>query len=114
MAQFPRKRLSRRSLLALLAGGAAGLVIEACGGGSSSTASPTASRSPSPIATPRPSTPAPTPSPTATPGPSLEEKAGELMLVGFDGATVEKTSIGPTIESGLVGGLVLFANGPFN
>jgi beta-N-acetylhexosaminidase len=49
------------------------------------------------------------------PGPTLEEKAGELMPVGFDGATAaEATEVSAAIQAELLGAVVLFADGPFN
>lgn len=67
-----------------------------------------------PLASPSPSIP-PSPRPTETPmpspaGPTLRERIGQTLLVGFRGLTVDQAA--PTvdlIERGSVGGVVLFS-----
>jgi beta-N-acetylhexosaminidase len=98
--------LSRRRLLAGAAAGLAGLVVTACAA---------AVRSFVPSVTPsvRPN-PSPTPSPSATavpsdPGPGLRERIGQMLVIGFRGATpnAANTTLRQVGSLGL-GGVVLF------
>jgi beta-N-acetylhexosaminidase len=105
--------LSRRRFLAgLLAAGAAS-VLAAC---AAAIRSVTPSPSPSPSATPSPTaspSPSPTPSPTASPtpaGPTLREKAAQLLLVGFRGlAAADAPGVMADIGERGLGGVVLFS-----
>ncbi|MGH2402103.1 MAG: glycoside hydrolase family 3 protein [Candidatus Limnocylindria bacterium] len=98
--------LSRRRLLAGAAAGLAGLVLAAC-------AAAVRSLVPSATSSVRPS-PSPTPSPSATPvasdpGPSLRERIGQMLVIGFRGATPEAASATlRQVESLALGGVVLF------
>ena len=94
--------LSRRKLLAGMVAGLAGMVVAAC---------VAAIRSAQPSATP--STPAaPSPTVTVAPtdhGPALREKIGGMLMVGFRGRTAaEAEATLRQIESGALGGVVLF------
>ena len=94
--------LTRRRFLGMLGGGAIAAIAAACGisrpsaapsGGTSSPPSPTPSLAP--------------PSPSG--GPSLREKIGQMLLVGFRGLTVaESASIVADIRDRNLGGILLF------
>ena len=98
--------LSRRRLLATAAAGLAGMVVAAC-------AAAVRSLSPDPTSSGRPG-PSVRPSPPATPvasdpGPGLRERIGQMLVVGFRGATPD--AAGATlrqIEALDLGGVVLF------
>jgi beta-N-acetylhexosaminidase len=95
--------LSRRRFLA---GGLLALVSALAAACAAAIGTPLTSPSstPSPRRTP---TPAPTPSPA---GPSLRERIGQMLLVGFRGLTLEEAA--PTaaqVADGSVGGVVLFS-----
>jgi beta-N-acetylhexosaminidase len=95
--------LTRRRFLGTLGGGVVAVVAAACGV-SLPSALPSATASPSPSPS---TTPAPTPTPTS--GPSLREKIGQMLLVGFRGLTVqESASIVADIRDHNLGGVVLF------
>jgi beta-N-acetylhexosaminidase len=97
--------MSRRRFLSTLGGGVAALVLAACGISRSQQPSPSASAI---AASPTPS-PSPTPAPTSTPGPTLRERIGQMLLVGFRGLTVHQASeIAADIESRNLGGILLF------
>lgn len=99
----------RRFLIAGLVTGA-GVLLAACAAAvesilPSTTASPSATPSPSPSATP------PTPSPSPSPvGPSLREKIGQMLLIGFRGLTGDAAdATRQQIAAGEVGGILLFS-----
>lgn len=99
----------RRFLIAGLVTGA-GVLLAACAAAvesilPSTTASPSATPSPSPSATP------PTPSPSPSPvGPSLREKIGQMLLIGFRGLTADAAdATRRQIAAGQVGGILLFS-----
>lgn len=99
----------RRFLIAGLVTGA-GVLLAACAAAvesilPSTTASPSATPSPSPSATP------PTPSPSPSPvGPSLREKIGQMLLIGFRGLTADAAdATRRQIAAGEVGGILLFS-----
>lgn len=98
--------LSRRRLLAGAAAGLAGLVLAACAAAVRSlvpSVTPSVRPSPSP-------TPSPTPTPVASdPGPGLRERIGQMLVIGFRGATPEAASATlRQVESLALGGVVLF------
>jgi beta-N-acetylhexosaminidase len=95
-------RLSRRRFLAGLGGGVAAMVLAACG--IEPSASVVSSASPS-------ATPGGTPQATSggTPPPSLRDRIGQMLLVGFRGLTVEAAGeIAADIEERNLGGILLF------
>ncbi len=95
--------LTRRRFLGTLGGGAIAAIAAACGVSLPSVA-PSGSGSPSPFASPSPE-----PTPTPTSGPSLREKIGQMLLVGFRGLTVEESaSIVADIRDRNLGGVLLF------
>jgi beta-N-acetylhexosaminidase len=95
--------MTRRRFLGALGGGIAAIVLAACGIDRSTPGSP----SPSPEVSPSPT---PTlPEPTATPGPSLRDRIGQMLLVGFRGLTVEGASeVAADIRDRNLGGILLF------
>jgi beta-N-acetylhexosaminidase len=100
----------RRFLIAGLVTGA-GALLAACAAAiesvlPSATASPSATPTPSPSAAPTASaTPAPTPA-----GPSLRERIGQMLLVGFRGLTADAAdATRQQIAAGEVGGIILFS-----
>ena len=96
--------LSRRRFLAGASGGLVAVVLAACGFERASVGSSSASLNP--IPTPSPTQ---TPEPTATPGPSLRDRIGQMLLVGFRGLTVDEASeIAGDIRDRNLGGIVLF------
>ncbi|HEX7067544.1 MAG TPA: glycoside hydrolase family 3 N-terminal domain-containing protein [Candidatus Limnocylindria bacterium] len=100
----------RRFLIAGLVTGV-GALLAACAAAvesvlPSATASPSATPSPSPSATPSP-TPSPSPSPV---GPSLRERIGQMLLIGFRGLTADAAdATRQQIAAGEVGGILLFS-----
>jgi beta-N-acetylhexosaminidase len=100
----------RRFLIAGLVTGV-GALLAACAAAvesvlPSATASPSATPSPSPSATPSP-TPSPSPSPV---GPSVREKIGQMLLIGFRGLTADAAdATRQQIAAGEVGGILLFS-----
>ncbi len=95
--------LTRRRFLGTLGGGAIAVIAAACGVSLPSTAP---SGSSLPGASPTPPI-QPTPSPTT--GPSLREKIGQMLLVGFRGLTIEESaSIVADIQDHNLGGVLLF------
>jgi beta-N-acetylhexosaminidase len=100
----------RRFLIAGLVTGV-GALLAACAAAvesvlPSATASPSATPSPSPSATPSP-TPSPSPSPV---GPSVREKIGQMLLIGFRGLTADAVdATRQQIAAGEVGGILLFS-----
>jgi beta-N-acetylhexosaminidase len=110
-----RRLVSRRAALRLAAGGSA-LLAAGCSGGNAAAPGATTRTSrgdPTPEGTPPPTRvpPSTTPgsSPTPTPDLSLEEKVGQMLMLGFRGLRVE--DLGPfadSIASGHVGHVVLF------
>ncbi|HEU4863027.1 MAG TPA: glycoside hydrolase family 3 N-terminal domain-containing protein [Candidatus Limnocylindria bacterium] len=100
----------RRFLIAGLVTGV-GALLAACAAAVESvlpsvTASPLATPSPSPSATPSP-TPSPSPSPV---GPSLRERIGQMLLIGFRGLTADAAdATRQQIAAGEVGGILLFS-----
>jgi beta-N-acetylhexosaminidase len=95
-------RSSRRRFLRLLGGGAIAVVLAACGLDRSARPSASGSFSPS-------LTPTPVPTPGASSAPSLRERIGQMLLVGFRGLTVEAAGeIAADIEERNLGGILLF------
>jgi beta-N-acetylhexosaminidase len=100
----------RRFLIAGLVTGV-GALLAACAAAVESvlpsvTASPSATPSPSPSATPSP-TLSPSPSPV---GPSLRERIGQMLLIGFRGLTADAAdATRQQIAAGEVGGILLFS-----
>ena len=69
------------------------------------------SKAATPVTTPAPATPSATPTPEPAP-PSLEQMAGQMMVVAFDGNDAASAmQIVPAIEAGMLGAVVLFASG---
>ena len=88
----------------MLVGGVAAAALAACGSSEpsrSSVPSTSSSASPTPSLSPRPT---PTPS-----GPSLRDRIGQMLLVGFRGLTVTQASaIAADIRDRNLGGILLF------
>ncbi len=98
--------ITRRRFLAALGGGAAAVVLAACGVERSAQPTPSGSASASATLSP---TATPSPEPSPTPGPSLRDRIGQMLLVGFRGLTVEAAGeIGSDIQDRNLGGVVLF------
>jgi beta-N-acetylhexosaminidase len=98
--------ITRRRFLAALGGGAAAVVLAACGVERSAQPTPTGSASPSATLTP---TDTPSLEPSATLGPSLRDRIAQMLLVGFRGLTVEGAGeIVSDIQDRNLGGVVLF------
>jgi beta-N-acetylhexosaminidase len=94
--------ITRRRFLASLGGGVAAVVLAACGIERSTQATPSPSASAGPTATP-------TPPASATPGPSLRDKIGQMLLVGFRGLTVDEAGeVMADIRDRNLGGVLLF------
>jgi beta-N-acetylhexosaminidase len=94
--------LSRRRFLAGLGGAVAAVVLAACGveQASRGSASPSVAQS---------ATNTPTPTPIATPVPSLRDRIGQMLLVGFRGLTVtDAGEIVDDIRDRNLGGILLF------
>jgi beta-N-acetylhexosaminidase len=92
--------LTRRRFLSAIGGGVAALVLAACG--IERASQPTVSHSLVAI-------PSDTPTPTASPGPSLRDRIGQMLLVGFRGLTVDQASeIAADIHDRNLGGILLF------
>jgi beta-N-acetylhexosaminidase len=98
--------LSRRRFLAGAIGGLVAMILAACAAAVRSIApSATSSASPVPSAPPSPSV---VPSPS-DPGPTLREKIGQMLVIGFRGRTAaEADATLRQIESLALGGVVLF------
>jgi beta-N-acetylhexosaminidase len=95
--------MTRRRFLASLAGGFAAIVLAACGIERSTEATPSSSARASHSGTP------PLAEPTATPGPSLRDKIGQMLLVGFRGLTIEEAAeVVADIRDRNLGGILLF------
>jgi beta-N-acetylhexosaminidase len=95
-------KFTRRRFLSAIGGGAAALVLGACGIERASQGSVAPSVAPTPTDTPLPE-------PTATPGPSLRERIGQMLLVGFRGLTVDEAAeIAADIRDRNLGGILLF------
>jgi beta-N-acetylhexosaminidase len=102
--------LSRRRFLLVALGGALSSILAACAAAvrsltpSSSIGVPTST--PSAAAT-EPPTPTPSPSPV---GPSLRERIGQMLLVGFRGLTIEEAAATRLlVETEELGGVLLFS-----
>jgi len=94
--------LTRRRFLTGLGGGLALGVLAACGIERSGQPTPTPSATAG-------ATDTPTPEPSAKPGPSLRDRIGQMLLVGFRGLTVEEASeIASDIRDRNLGGILLF------
>jgi beta-N-acetylhexosaminidase len=94
--------LTRRRFLAGLGGGLAAIILAACGVEPSSRPSSSPSSAPSPTATPLPP-------PSAASGPSLRERIGQMLLVGFRGLTVDDAGdVVADIRDRNLGGILLF------
>lgn len=96
--------MSRRRFLGLMGAGAGAAFLAACTG---QTAPASGTPGPSPV--PSGAAPSPTPAVTPSPGPSLREKIGQMLLVGFRGTTVaEADAIVADIADHNLGGVLLF------
>ncbi|MGZ6213459.1 MAG: glycoside hydrolase family 3 protein [Candidatus Limnocylindria bacterium] len=94
--------LTRRRFLAGVGGGLAAIILTACGIERSSQSSSSPAVAPTPTETP-------TPQPTTTPGPSLRDRIGQMLLVGFRGLTIEDAGdIVADIRDRNLGGILLF------
>jgi beta-N-acetylhexosaminidase len=94
--------MTRRRLLAALGGGLAAVVLAACEIERSAQPSPTSLATASPSDTP-------SPEPTSTPAPSLRDRIGQMLLVGFRGLTVDEAGeIVSDIRDRNLGGILLF------
>ena len=101
------RRSTRRQFLRGAARGAIGLVLAACGL-TPSAASPTAPLS-SESSAPSTSTPSPLPTPVSSAGPSLRDRIGQMLLVGFRGLTVDQASeVFADIRDRNLGGVLLY------
>jgi len=109
--------LSRRDVLRGLALGAVAVGLSACGTVPVTSATPGgsvagASGRPAGSSAAAPATPSPalaTPVPSAAIGLTLREKIGQLLVVGFNGQKVSKTSpVSRAIAAGELGGVILF------
>jgi beta-N-acetylhexosaminidase len=81
-------------------------VLVACGVERSAQPSPSASATATATASPSAT---PLPEPSATPGPSLRERIGQMLLVGFRGLTVETAGeVVSDIQDRNLGGILLF------
>lgn len=93
--------ITRRRFLSVLGGGVAAAILAACGlEGSGETAPSASGRAPTatPLATP-----------SSTPRPSLRERIGQMLLVGFRGLTVEEAGeVVADIQERNLGGILLF------
>jgi len=100
------RRSTRRQFLRGATRGAIGLVLAACG--LTPTASPTPAATPEPSAPPTP-TLSPSPTLAATPAPSLRDRIGQMLLVGFRGLTAEEAlEVVADIRDRNLGGVLLF------
>ena len=100
--KLPIDSLTRRRFLTVLGGGLALGVLAACGIERSGQPTPTPSATAG-------ATDTPTPEPSAKPGPSLRDRIGQMLLVGFRGLTVEEASeIASDIRDRNLGGILLF------
>jgi beta-N-acetylhexosaminidase len=94
--------MTRRRFLAALGGGVGAVVLVACGIERSTEPTPSPSAAATPTATP-------VPQPSATAGPSLRDRIGQMLLVGFRGLTVEDASeVAADIRDRNLGGILLF------
>jgi beta-N-acetylhexosaminidase len=95
-------RLSRRRFLAGLGGGLAAMVLAACGIERSTSVVPSVAPSATPSRTPEAT-------PGGTPRPSLRDRIGQMLLVGFRGLTVDEADeIVADITERNLGGILLF------
>jgi beta-N-acetylhexosaminidase len=102
VTQLHTAPVSRRRFLAGVGGGLAVVVLAACGVERSAAPTPSASATAGPTDTP-------TPEPSVTPGPSLRDRIGQMLLVGFRGLTVEEAGeIVSDIRDRNLGGILLF------
>jgi beta-N-acetylhexosaminidase len=93
-------QVTRRRFLTAIGGGLAAAILAACGIGRS--AQPTPSSSAAPTGTPQPE-------PSSTSEPSLRDRIGQMLLVGFRGLTVEEAGeIVSDIGDRNLGGILLF------
>jgi beta-N-acetylhexosaminidase len=98
-----RASITRRGFLSAVGGGLVGLVLAACGISRSPQATPSA-----PVLLLSP-TPTLAPTPTSMSGPSLRDRIGQMLLVGFRGLTVEEaTDMAADIRDRNLGGILLF------
>jgi len=98
----PATRMTRRRFLAAFGGGLAAIALAACWIDRSPQPTPTFSASARPSGTPAAE-------PTATAGPSLRDRIGQMLLVGFHGLTVEEASeVASDIRDRNLGGILLF------
>ena len=93
-------QVTRRRFLTAIGGGLAAAILAACGIGRSAKPSPSSSAAP---------TGTPQPEPTSTSEPSLRDRIGQMLLVGFRGLTVEEAGeIVSDIGDRNLGGILLF------
>jgi beta-N-acetylhexosaminidase len=94
--------MTRRRFLASLGGGFASILLAACGIERSAQATPSSSAVVSVTATPLSQ-------PSPTPAPSLRDRIGQMLLVGFRGLTVEEAGeVVADIRERNLGGILLY------
>lgn len=99
---LPLAALTRRRFLTAIGGGLATGILAACGIGRSPAPMPSVSATASP-------TVIPVPEPSSTPGPSLRDRIGQMLLVGFRGLTVEEADeVVADIRDRNLGGVLLY------
>ncbi len=98
--------LTRRQLMGLGGGAFAGVALAACSADSQPASTPTLPAAPT--TEPKALPPTATPAPTVT----LDEKIGQMLLLGFRGLTMPATDpLADRVKRGLLGNVVLFDDG---